>query len=534
MAYLIGYFGKNKSQEKNNSLINLALEYSDKDNLTTVNIDNGFIVAGYKKENQNHYNHIMPLNSDNGIFVGKTFDSNNYDSVNFSDLNENQIKDLIKNPEKISQSLWGRYIGILYDNTTQNLRLIRDPQGLSSIFYIIENNEIFFSTEIALIYKILKHKPEINFDFFVQHLIHTNWALESTPFKNIKELLPGMGLNFNIDGTYSSKLLWDINSFKGSFVKDKNKIEEELLEKLRATIKAWFKDSSGICVELSGGTDSSGLMLLLNDIFKGSKKIVPVNYIDSQVQASNEIEYAKEIADLCNTQLNFIDWQTTSILDKLPQDFRPNRPTTFNLFHNLRKQTFDLMAKNNCSDLANGQGGDHVFLAPPPESAIADYLLERGLFGITKPIKELSGIYRTSWTNLLSKNKKTLFGYYKKNRYKNEEDILNLNKDVLQNTKYEKFYLEDIFKKIHPGKAYHIEALSHAVTYSERDTGSLGWAESHPILFQPIVELGLKIPTYQSFEDGYDRIFFRKAIDRINNSKSMWRRIKGHTTGSML
>jgi hypothetical protein len=53
------------------------------------------------------------------------------------------------------------------------------------------------------------------------------------------------------------------------------------------------------------------------------------------------------------------------------------------------------------------------------------------------------------------------------------------------------------------------------------------------LLSLPIVELGLKIPTYQSFANDYDRIFFRRAITQLKKTKSLWRRIKGQTTSTM-
>ena len=113
-------------------------------------------------------------------------------------------------------------------------------------------------------------------------------------------------------------MLWDTSCFHGSFITDENSFEEELLATLKSCVKAWVGDSSGVCVELSGGTDSSGLMLLLHDILPTDKKLMAVNYIDTKTQSSNEIEYAQEIADACNAPLHFLDWQNTSLLDKLP------------------------------------------------------------------------------------------------------------------------------------------------------------------------------------------------------------------------
>jgi asparagine synthase (glutamine-hydrolysing) len=358
--------------------------------------------------------------------------------------------------------------------------------------------------------------------------------LSTTPFEGIKELLPGMALSINSNGQSSQNSLWDVSSFSGSFITDENSFEEELLATLKSCTKAWVGDASGVCVELSGGTDSSGVMLLLNNFLPADKKLVAANYIDSKTESSNEIEYAQEIADACNAPLHFIDWQSTSLLDKLPENFFPNRPTTLLLFHNIRKQLHDLAQQNNCQVLMNGQGGDHVFLAPPPQHSLADYWLERGLRGITTPLTALSGIYRMPWYSLIHDNTKAAANYYRKIRTVKTEATPHLDKNFAQSLQHEECYLNPFLKKMHPGKAGQIESICHAVSYSERNQTMPNACSTHPLLSQPIIELGLRVPTYQSFHDGYDRIFFRRAISRIKKTKSLWRRIKGQTTGSMV
>jgi asparagine synthase (glutamine-hydrolysing) len=153
--------------------------------------------------------------------------------------------------------------------------------------------------------------------------------------------------------------------------------------------------------------------------------------------------------------------------------------------------------------------------------------------GITKPLQELSGVYRMPWPALVQENAKAVAGYYRKSRYIKYEATPHLDAAFLQELKSQDFYLNDILKNFYPGKARQIESLCHGVSYAERGQGAHGCA-THPLLSQPVIELGLKIPTYQSFHDGYDRIFFRRAVSRLKNSKSLWRRIKGQTTGSVV
>ncbi len=532
MPYLLGAFGARCIPEYIKKLAHIAAQKTAHNTQQTILLEHGIIFAGNKHDETYEYDHITPLPENSGMLVGKVFDRANYTPVNFT---HELAHTCVNNPQQITKLFWGRYVGALFNKTIKTLTLVRDPQGLSTIFYHATPDGVVFYTELSLLYEALENKPAIDLTFFGQHLIHANQALAATPFEGIKELLPGMGLSFNLTGNYSQKLLWDVSQLGGSLITDENAFEEELLATLRSCTKAWVGNAPGVCVELSGGTDSSGVLLLLHDVLP-DKKLVAVNYIDSKTQSSNEIEFAQETADACNVQLHFLDWQTTSLLDKLPADFLPNRPSTLLMSYKLHKQLHDFALENNCPEIMNGQGGDHIFCAPPPDQALADYWFQRGISGITKPLKELSGIYRTPWFSLIRKNTKAAVCYYRKTRYIDlqHRKTTHLNKDFLQQLKEEDFYLNSVLSRMHPGKAAQIESLCHAVSYSERNQTTSNICHTHPILSQPIIELGLRIPTYQSFYDGYDRIFFRRAVSRIRKTKSLWRRIKGQTTGTMI
>lgn len=529
MPYILGAFGVRCNKTCRQKLTHIASQHIDAQTLELAKFEHGIILAGYKPQQEYHYNHIIPLASKQGILVGKIFDRNHHPAQ----FNNEHIHACMTDPGYLSSHYWGRYVGALFNQAIQTLTLVRDPQGLSTLFYHVTADGILFSNELVLLYEALEIKPSIDVSYFAQHLIHTNQALSSTPFENIRELLPSMTLSYNINGSCTQKLLWNPESLHGPMVCNENEFEEELLTTLRGCTKAWIGDVPGVCVELSGGTDSSGVMLLLHDVLPADKKLIAVNYIDSKTPGSNEIAYAQETADACSAPLHFLDWQTTSILDKLPHNFFPNRPNTFLLSENLRKQLHAVAIDNGCPELMNGQGGDHVFCSPPPKHALADYVLQCGLRGCTHPLQELSGAYRAPWPSIINNNIKAVGNFYRKRHSIEPYETAHLNKHFLQELTQEPFYLNETLKKIYPGKAMQIASICHAVAYAERDQTAPTMCRTHPLISQPIIELALQIPTYQSFKDGYDRIFFRRAVSRIKKITPLWRRIKGHTTGSM-
>lgn len=528
MPFLLGIIGSLNSIEKEH-ISSHAKKYAREHTLQTIISDKCIIYAGSQHNESAFSDPILPLPQDQGFFIGKMFDRETFTPVSFSIPDGQSI---INDPTTIMRLWWGRYAGTIYNKKNKRCTLIRDPQGLSTIYYAITNYGVLFSTEMTLLTDALTEKPSVNNSYFAEYIIGNNYALSSTPFNEIQELLPGMGLHIQQDGTTSLEQLWDVSACNSSFITDTDAFEHTLLATMKASLKAWTYNNSGICVELSGGADSSGLMILLRNILPESKNIIGVNYFDSASPSANEIEHAKEVTDMCNVPLHLIDWNESSLFDPLPTSWRPDKPTTFLMFYNTTQQLQDLAQQYNCSDIINGQGGDHVFLAPQPIEAIADYWLDNGFSGITKPAQEISNANRMSWSILARQTIGNIASYYGLSKNNIIQETNYFTPAITHKTNND-FYLDKSIATFYPAKKKHVKNLFHAQAYADRNQRINGRIFTHPLLSQPIVELGLKIPTYQSFNNGYDRIFFRNAVSRIQKSNALWRTIKGETSSSM-
>jgi asparagine synthase (glutamine-hydrolysing) len=461
------------------------------------------------------------------IFIGTVFDRQKHKPLQALQDSEDIAV--------ICKQLWGRYVGVSVYETSGTINLVRDLIGLNTLFYCVENNTLLFATELALLYDILQIKPSIQYDYFIEHLINKQHATDMTPFVGIKELLPGMILSMDDSLTENVRHLWQDMSNNPVYIDNHDEFEHTLFETLKRTTAAWTEGSSGICVQLSGGADSSGLTLLLREVMPTNKKLVAVNFIDSKTPSSNEHQFAKDIADRCNASLHFIDWQDVSLLDPLPSTWRPDRPSTFLLYFKLSQQIAALARETGCSQIMNGQGGDHVFLAPAPPNALEDQWIERGVRGSLATLKELSTIYRMPWWPLLYQSMKGIVGYYRGSETIDKVDTSFLAHPHNQSPSVgAPFYLHQVTSSLYPGHASRIKNLFHGVAYAERNQWFPDIHITHPLFSQPLIELAFKIPTYQSFQNGYDRIFFRKAVSKLTQSDALWRHIKGETTGSML
>lgn len=528
MAFLIGIYGLlTHSADLKDLLYTESLKNADGELRSFID-DQIMLYCGYTKD-EIISDKIVPLSDNRGILLGKIFDKEQYKEI--QDIHK--LTQDLHDPKTIFNNFWGRYIGVFKNQNSKTVTFVRDPLGLSTIFYTIIDNSIIFSTDIALLHNVIQKKPSINWEYFASFIVHQNPVVSSTPFQDIHELLPGAALTVGINGIVGLEYPWDIESLSGSYIHDTTTFEEELLETLKKCTLAWSEGSNGVCLEFSGGLDSSSIAILLDAILQPEKKKIGVNYFDSKIATSNEIEHAQKTADLCNMPLLFLDWQNTSLLDPVPKSWRPNTPGNFLLFYGMSMQMSKIASLHECDIIMNGQGGDHIFIAPAAREALADAWLDKRFRDLPAIANELCGIYRIPWFQLIKRNVSALKSYYFPKTAKLPETPY-LTDAFSKNLKPYDFYLNKRIAKFHPAKATQFKSILQHAWIIERDRRLHFRSYVHPLMSQPLIELALKIPTYQSFKNGYDRIFFRKAVNRFKPVNSLWRTVKGQTTGSIM
>ena len=84
---------------------------------------------------------------------------------------------------------------------------------------------------------------------------------------------------------------------------------------------------------------------------------------------------------------------------------RVNKPTTFMLDYQLNRSFVNYTGFGSNGEFMSGQGGDHLFLAPPPLDCLTDYILDKGLRGLFQKTNELAAYQqRIPYTKLLAKS----------------------------------------------------------------------------------------------------------------------------------
>lgn len=222
------------------------------------------------------------------------------------------------------------------------------------------------------------------------------------------------------------------------------------------------------------------------------------------------------------------------MIDNIPHSWRPANPSGFLPYYGASKKLLEFAENNGCPEIISGQGGDQVFCAQQYDESLADYWLDQGLRGITKPLKQMSAEYRSPYWSIIKKSLTALKYHHTDHALLIDRYDPNMRKNMLISVDHTPFYLDELLKEYYPAKALHIKSLAAAISYGDRDQRFQDAIVTLPLLSQPLVEYALKIPAYRTLTENYSRYFYRKAISRLTKSPVIWRKLKGEVSSSSL
>jgi len=220
--------------------------------------------------------------------------------------------DGLKNLQKLN----GMFAFAFYDSFKKDLFLVRDRFGIKPLFYYIENNEIYFASEIKAIKRVLNKKLELNknsiSDYFSLMYISGN----KTIYKDINKIPSGSFLKFNLNKNSSTIISWYDFSFNETILNATlEDIEDELGLKIQNAIKKWTVSDVPISISLSGGIDSS---IITRTLSQNNKNINTFSLGFEENFIVDELDEARKISKICETKHNEIKIKSKDLIDELP------------------------------------------------------------------------------------------------------------------------------------------------------------------------------------------------------------------------
>jgi len=528
MPNITGIYYFNTGIQKGNNLKNnfISLLYSS--------LNCNIFLA--KEHNNKNFKPLIYQPNNGVIIIGHI---NSFDKK--SKLYSNQIakaKKLIinSNGKWLADNIWGDYVIILIEEENNSLSIYRDPIGYATIYYLVTDQYIIFSTKLELFAIYNENILLKDIGYLTSFIVYGSQTTSQTPFLNIKELEPGNMLKIT-KTKIKKEIFWDpidhvSNQYTRSFT---------LHHKLKETIIKYVNESKGIYLELSGGLDSSTLLSVLCDISKYTKqKIIASTVYYPSIAAANELIYAREIAksfEVTLVEVNGENYLPFTNLLKNELLYNWDKPSAQLLQLSLHKYHTELAKHFNCENVFNGFGGDQLFQAKYDNPIyLCDYLLNCNFKHLLVEATSISYNDGVPLILIFWQTIKNLYFHfankYEHYKWTNEyADWYTRELIELANKKIPKPPFAKGLRKIMPSKVLHILDIYDSFAQTDRMYRDKITPLYHPFLSQPIVEYVLTIPTEQLYTANMDRKVIRSEMRNIIPRSIIKRFSKGEYTG---
>ena len=217
--------------------------------------------------------YLLKVNPEGFYYKNDFLEENTFDNfyILSKNFNEKELGDLVKDYQngKLLNSLnkcnKNHFLLILYSVLDKILYVFNDKLASNEILFFEDGNEIVISNDIKLIYKNIDRDFEIDEKRAYEFLIFSYINPPYTIYKNIKSVPIASFLFYDAKkrekkvGNY-----WDLCKLVGFKELDYQKLVREIRQSLIESILQ--EPLEDICIALSGGVDSGGLLGILTKL----------------------------------------------------------------------------------------------------------------------------------------------------------------------------------------------------------------------------------------------------------------------------
>ena len=417
------------------------------------------------------------------------------------------------------KKLEGMWSLAIWDKKNNKLILSRDRFGEKPLFYSIQNDGIYFSSDI----RVIKCLSEKNFDYnssrLIKGVVCGYKSLYKNPsetfFKKIFQLPQSSYVEIKSDFKFDVKKYWKkkkkINNFK---------TDAELIDcakdKLFHGLKIRLRSDVPIAFCLSGGIDSGTLVSVAAKKFNLNVNTFSIlDSLDIRYNEKKNIDLVVKDVSSNHHEININNIQNNSInLNKLKKLIEYKSAPIPTITYFLHSYLLDSISKNNCKVAMSGTAADEVY------SGYYDHHLQY-LYD-NKDNKDFN-LYKSNFEELVKplirNNNLKKFDLYIKNKkfrdhiYDNSKEFKTfLKEDVEAELDFEeKNFTSQLFKNRSMNELFH---ETTPVILNEDDTNSMYYSVENrsPFLDSNLVSLIYSIPTEKLIQNGYAKFILRESV----------------------
>ena len=441
--------------------------------------------------------------------------------------------------EEYGESCVNYFIGMfsfaIWDERKKTLFCARDRLGIKPFYYQYEDNRLILASEIKAILATGLVPKEVDTASLQDYLTYQTVLGERTMFRNIRKLLPGHTLRFEVDANrLTIRQYWDV-AFDVDFEHDESYFVNQLQRLLDDSVKIRLRSDVALGAHLSGGLDSSTVVSLASILNSSGEPIKTFTGAFDAGDKFDETLYAKMVADHARAQYHEIYPTEADFIEQLGNiihfmDEPAAGPGVFPQF------MLSKLASQHVKVALGGQGGDEIFagytryligyleecLKGAIEETSSNGHYAATLASITpnlSSLKQYVPMLKYFWADgLFEPQEKRYFRLmdrtgdsrhiYQPELFATNEAMMDRFSAIFNGSNAASF----LNKMLYFDLKVHLPALLHV-----EDRTSMAWGlESRvPLLDHRIVEFMATVPPVIKFKGGEPKYLFKQAIGQL-------------------
>lgn len=445
--------------------------------------------------------------------------------------------------EKCLNDLDGMFAFAIWDSEEEKLFCARDRFGEKPFYYIINQNELVFASEIKQLFAAGVKKelePQVLYYYFNFGIEGNPYAPEQSFYKQIIQLMPSTYLILDKNGKISLQKYWSLDTkqtleigFDNAVLKFTELFNTALKRRLRSDVPV------GSC--LSGGLDSSSIVLSIDKMKKEGQvqKTFSARFKDFD---KDEGKYMEMVTKKARSVQAFETWLSEKdFVDNLHDVFKFQDEPFGGASVMAQYHVMKLAKQNGITVLIDGQGSDEYLVGYTPYfitylnqlygNSTKQYASEKGrmmeLHGIKHHLS-FNGKMQLKYPSLfsvVSQTKKAIIPSKPSQKKRSDHlhpELLNTMANTSDPTtgKDNSNLRQGVYDVIN---GIPFNAL---LRYADRNAMAHSVEVRLPFLFHELVEFANSLPDHYKINEGWSKYILRKSMDSILPGEITWRKDK--------
>jgi asparagine synthase (glutamine-hydrolysing) len=421
------------------------------------------------------------------------------------------------------RGLIGEFALSLWCSESRTLTFARSECGARPLYYVVSSKRLVWCSDFAHLVRISGVDLEVNENYVLEYL-YSQPSPHHSPLKHVHVVRPGTALRFAGSSFERESVLWKIDGIKHLDYKSDCEYEEHFRTIVQETVDRRLRAKGTVFSELSGGLDSSTLVLVGDQILRSRQQsreqLQTVSCVYELSPSSDESYFIKQVEDrrgIKGVHLSEADQGLTLGLRDISFQGSPS-PLVCSAGRIKRVRT--LLSRAGARVLLSGEGGDHVFWSSSWGAIpVADELWRGHFPQMHSECKVWSRIRGAPYWRLLATSMQLALNARFGGEWRDEQEKA----QTLLTARYQRQ-----FEALGPPKAPYkvkgspgLRAQFHRISeLMAMVSGGYhhiyrGIYVSFPYTYRPLVEFCLGVPTYQFLRKGIDRSLMRRALREL-------------------